>query len=65
MIPDTGAFGDVNPVAFNAERGETVTITPRDGSPPGGGGGGPMIGTVNVGSDMDLSFLVNELQKSR
>ena len=65
MIPDTGAFGDVNPVAFNAERGETVTITPRDGSPPGGGGGGPLIGTVNVGSDTDLSFLVNELQKSR
>ena len=64
-IPETGAFGDVNPVFFNAERGETVTITPRDGSPPGGGGGGPMIGTVNVGSDTDMSFLLNFLQKAR
>ena len=59
-IPDSGLRGDRVPVAFMAEQGERVQVTPN-----GGNGSGPLIGIVNVGSDMDIAFLINEIQKSR
>jgi len=60
QIPDVGPFGDRVPVSFMAERGETVTITPRDG-------GGPSAGNVSItnhiSSDIDLAFFQQMLEE--
>ncbi len=61
-IPERGPLGDNVPVAFNAERGETVTITPRDGSPPAGAKGGVNIGNINVADPVTMSQLTAILE---
>jgi hypothetical protein len=60
QIPDTGPFGDRHPVAFMAERGETVTVTPRDGGAPSGGN---VEITNNISSDVDLAFFQQMLEE--
>jgi len=56
-IPDKGPLGDRVPVNFVAERGETVTVTPRDGSPPPSRGGSNHF-NLNVSNSVDVSMLV-------
>ena len=59
-IPDVGPFGDRVPVSFMAERGETVTITPRDGGEPSGGN---VQITNNISSDVDIAFFQQLLEE--
>ena len=59
-IPDVGPFGDRVPVSFMAERGETVTITPRDGGEPSGGN---VQITNHISSDVDLAFFQQMLEE--
>lgn len=60
QIPDKGPFGDRVPVSFMAERGETVTITPRDG---GGAGARDVSITNHISSDIDLAFFQQQLEE--
>ena len=60
QIPDTGPFGDRHPVAFMAERGETVTVTPRDG---GGASGNSVQITNQISSDVDMAFFLQALEE--
>lgn len=60
QIPDVGPFGDVVPVSFMAERGETVTVTPRDG---GGAGAGNVSITNHISSDVDIAFFQQMLEE--
>jgi hypothetical protein len=60
QIPDTGPMGDRHPVSFMAERGETVTITPRDGGEPSAGN---VSITNHISSDIDLAFFQQFLEE--
>ena len=59
-IPDVGPFGDRVPVSFMAERGERVTITPRDGGEPSGGN---VSITNNISSDIDMAFFLQVMEE--
>ena len=60
QIPDQGPFGDRHPVAFMAERGETVTITPRDGGEPSEGN---VQITNNIFSGVDMAFFLQAMEE--
>lgn len=63
-IPEAGPLGDNIPVSFMAERGETVTVTPRGRSPRSGrSGGGVLIQNVNMNSRLDLAMLGAALER--
>ncbi len=66
QIPDQGPLGDRVPVEFVAERGETVTITPRDGTPPATAGGAGGSGSLNIenvflGSQVSLEMFTAQV----
>ena len=58
QIPDTGPFGDRHPVSFMAERGETVTVTPRGEASPNN-----INITNNISSDIGLAFFQQFLEE--
>jgi len=63
QIPERGGLGDRVPVSFMAERGETVTVSPRDGSPPAGTGNKINIGSVMLPDAISQSQFMARLER--
>ncbi len=63
-IPDRGPMGDNVPVSFMAERGETVTVTPRDGTPPVSNSKVVNIGPIMVSDITDVAILTELVEQA-